>query len=69
MNTVKTIELIGNSEKSWEDAARNALKDATKTIRNISGIEVVTQNANVDQNGEIYQYRTVIKLAFVYESE
>jgi flavin-binding protein dodecin len=65
---VKIIELIGNSDKSWEDAVMNALKDASQTIRNISGIEIVGQNANVE-NGKITQYRSVVKIAFGYERE
>lgn len=66
--TVKIIELIGNSDKSWEDAVMNALKDASQTIRNISGIEIISQNANVE-NGKITQYRSVVKIAFGYERE
>jgi flavin-binding protein dodecin len=65
---VKIIEVIGNSDKSWEDATMNALMDASQTIRNISGIEIVSQNANVE-DGKITQYRSVVKIAFGYERE
>jgi len=68
MTTVKTIEVIGSSNVSWEDAARNALKDASKTIRNISGMEIIGQNAKVE-NGMISEYRTVMRIAFIYEQE
>jgi len=63
MNTIKIIELIGISEKSWEDAANNAILEAKKTIENITGLEVVSQTAKVE-NGQIASYRTTVKVAF-----
>jgi len=63
MNTIKIIELIGISEKSWEDAANNAIQEAKKTIENITGLEVVSQTAKVE-NGQITAYRTTVKVAF-----
>jgi flavin-binding protein dodecin len=66
MGVAKIIEIIGSSKKSWEDAANNAVKTATKTLRNLRGVEVVGQNAVV-KNGKISEYRTVIKVAFEYE--
>ncbi|WP_418281755.1 dodecin family protein [Halorubrum sp. DTA98] len=62
-NTVKTIELIGNSTDSWEDAAQNALDDADKTIEGIKGIEIISQTANVE-NGQIDRYKTTLHVAF-----
>lgn len=61
--TVKTIELIGNSPDSWEDAAQNALDDAEETIEGIRGIEIVSQTANVE-NGQIERYKTTLHVAF-----
>lgn len=61
--TVKTIELIGNSPDSWEDAAQNALDDAEETIEGIRGIEIVSQTANVE-NGRIERYKTTLHVAF-----
>ena len=59
------IELVGSSDKSWEDAALNALKEAVKTIRNIHGIEILDKTAQVDPNtGNITHYKTGIKLSF-----
>lgn len=62
-DTVKTIELIGSSSESWEDAAQNALTDADATIENISGIELVSQTANVE-DGQIAQYKSTLHVAF-----
>ncbi|MFW6129398.1 MAG: dodecin family protein [Candidatus Aminicenantaceae bacterium] len=64
MNTIKVIELIGISEKSWEDAANNAILEAQKTIENITGLEVVAQTAKVENN-QITVFRTNVKVAFV----
>lgn len=61
--TVKVIELVGNSTDSWEDAAQNALDDADETLENISGLEIESQTADV-QDGQIEQYRTTVHVAF-----
>lgn len=64
--TVKVIELVGNSSESWEDAAQNALEDADETLEGISGIEIVSQTADV-ADGEIEQYRTTVHVSFALE--
>jgi len=64
MATLKVIELIGTSKKSWEDAANNAVKEAQETVTGITGLEVVGQTARVD-NGAIAEYRATLKLAFL----
>ena len=62
------VELVGSSDKSWEDAAQIAVKEAVKTIRNIHGIEVLDKTAHVDPNtGNITEYRAGIKLSFGVE--
>lgn len=60
--TVKVIEVIGESEESWEDAAQQALKDASATLDNISGIKIVEQTAKVEDD-EIVQYRSTMHLS------
>jgi flavin-binding protein dodecin len=64
MKTIKIIELIGTSHNNWEDAANNAVKEAQETIKGITGLEVVGQTAKVE-NGEIVEYRTTVKMAFL----
>ena len=61
--TVKVVEVIGESSQSWTDAAQNAVDDATETLEGVSGIEVIEQTAEVE-NGQITQYRTVVHVAF-----
>jgi dodecin len=59
------VELIGSSDKSWEDAAQTALDEAKKTIHGIHGIEVTDMTAKVDPNtGKITKYRACVKLSF-----
>jgi flavin-binding protein dodecin len=61
----KVIEIIGNSDKSWQDAAQAALDEAKKTIREITGVEVGDMTAKVDPNtGNITEYHTAVKIAF-----
>lgn len=64
--TVKVIELVGNSTESWEDAAQNALDDAEESLENISGIEIVSQTADVE-GGQIERYKTTLNVSFVLE--
>lgn len=61
--TVKVNELVGTSTDSWEDAARNALEAADETLEHISGIEVESQTATID-NGTIEEYKTTVSVAF-----
>ena len=61
MAVVKIVELIGSSPKGWEDATKNALAEAAKTIKNIKSIYVKRCNAKVENN-KIVEYRAVINL-------
>jgi flavin-binding protein dodecin len=62
------IELVGNSEKRWENAAKVALEESVKTIRGITGIEAVGETANVDpKTGQITAHHTTVKMAFRVE--
>lgn len=67
MTTIKVIELQGESEESWEDAAQSAVQDANETLEGISGIEVVSQTADVDDSGQITGYNTTVNVAFALE--
>lgn len=66
MTIVKIIELIGTSPNNWEDAAKNALAQAAKTVKNIKSVYVKSCKAKV-QNNQIVEYRAVVKIAFVVE--
>ena len=66
MATIKIIELVGVSTKSWHDAVDQALKEAAKTLHGISGLDVVSTTAAVKDN-KITQYRATVKIAFLVE--
>ena len=68
MTVVKIIELIGSSPDGWKEATENALKEATKTIRNIKSIHVKRCTAKV-KNNKIVEYRAVVRIAFIVERE
>jgi flavin-binding protein dodecin len=64
----KIIEIVGSSDKSWQDAAQAALDESKKTIHGITGVEVVDMTAKVDPNsGNITEYHTAVKIAFGVE--
>jgi flavin-binding protein dodecin len=67
MAVIKIVELVGSSQTSWEDAARNAVKEASETIRDISGLDVMNQTAIV-KNGVITEFRANLKISFVVEN-
>lgn len=63
MPIVKVIELIASSEKSIEDAIQNAVKEASKTIRNIDSIYVKDIKVHV-KDGNISSYGIICKVSF-----
>lgn len=60
---IKVVEIIGISPKSFDDAVAQAIKKASKTVKGITGVEVVKHSAKVE-NGKIVQYKANVKLAF-----
>ena len=64
---VKIVELVGSSPSSFSDAVRNAVSTASKTIRNITGVDVLSSNASVE-NGEISLYKVQVKVAFLVDA-
>ena len=66
MSVVKVIELIAESDQSWEAAAQAAVTHAGRTIRNIKSLYVQDFQAKVDNN-KITQYRVTAKITFVVD--
>ena len=65
MSLANIVELIGSSDKNWEDAAQVAIAEATKTVHGIRGVEVTDLTARIDgKTGKIVEYRSCIKLSF-----
>ena len=68
MSVAKILELVGSSDKSWEDAAQVAITEAAKTIQGIRGLEVTDMTARIDsKTGKIQEYRVCVKLSFGVE--
>jgi len=68
MAILKVIELMANSTKSWEDAAQQAVNDASKTLKHIRSVYVKDHSAAV-KNNKIVEYRVTVKLSFEIEEE
>lgn len=64
--TIRVIELVGVSEESWNDAARQAIARAAQTIRHMTGADVLHQTAVV-RDGKIVEYHVNLKVAFIVE--
>jgi dodecin len=63
MKILKVIEVLASSEKGWEDAAQNAVKQASKSVRGIKSINI--QNMSAQVNGKkIVEYRINAKISF-----
>ncbi len=62
----KVIELVGSSEKSWEDAAKNAVETAAKSLKNLRIAEIKELDLRVE-DGKVVAYRAKVSLSFKYE--
>lgn len=65
-STYKIIELVGTSEKSWEDAASTAVKTAGKTLKDLRVAEVTKLDVTIE-DGVVKSYRARLSLSFKYQ--
>jgi flavin-binding protein dodecin len=63
----RVVDVIGISKTSWEDAARNAVNTASKSLRDLRIAEVVKMDVKVD-DGKVTAFRTRLSLSFKYEA-
>jgi len=63
MAVLKVIEVLANSDKSWEEATKNAVKHASKSVKNIRSVYIQDQSASVS-NGEVTEFRVNVKITF-----
>lgn len=63
----KIIELVGSSTVSWDDAAKNAIEKASKSLRDLRIAEVLAQDIHM-KDGKIEFFRTKLKLSFKYHA-
>jgi dodecin len=65
-STYKIIELVGTSEKSWEDAAKTAVETAGKSLKDLRVAEVTKLDLTIEE-GKVKSYRTRLNLSFKYQ--
>ena len=63
MSVLKVIEVLSSSPESWEDAVKNAVKTAAKTVKGIRSVYVQDQSAVV-KNNNIAEFRVTCKITF-----
>ena len=62
----RVTELVGTSETSWEEAAKNAVETASKSLKNLRIAEVTKLDMKVEE-GKVVSYRSKVALSFKYE--
>ena len=67
MSVYKVIQVIGTSEKSWEDAAQTAVETAGQHLKNLRIAEVEKLDMKIE-NGKVAGYRAKVNLSFKYEA-
>ncbi|MCM4173582.1 dodecin domain-containing protein [Arenibacter sp. TNZ] len=63
MSILKVIEVLANSNKGWEDAAKKAVEQASKSVKNIRSVYIKEQSATV-KDGKLDDYRVNVKITF-----
>ncbi|WP_324720017.1 dodecin family protein [Salinimicrobium sp. HB62] len=63
MAVMKVLEIMANSNQSWEEAVKNAVRTAAKSVKNIRSVYVKDQTANVEGDS-ITDYRVIVKITF-----
>ncbi len=66
MAVVNVIELLGESEQGWEDATRQVVAEATRTLRGVTSVWIKEFQATVE-NDQVKNYRVTAKVSFVME--
>ena len=67
MSVANISEIKATSTVSFDDAVKQGVMRATKTLRNVKSAWIVNQDVRVDENGDISEYRVHLKVTFVLE--
>ena len=67
MSVARVTEIISSSKESFEDATRQGLRRASKTLRNVRGAWVEGQKVECDSQGHILEYRVILKVSFILQ--
>ena len=63
----KIVELVGSSSTSWEDAAKNAVETASKSLKDLRIAEITQMDMKIE-DGKVTAYRAKVNLSFKYQS-
>jgi len=66
MAVARVTKIVGSSPRSWQEAVNEALKRANKTLRNLTGLQLLEQKAKIE-NGKIIEYRATVEVTFILE--
>jgi flavin-binding protein dodecin len=66
MAVARVTKITASSKKSWEDAANEGLKRAAKSLRGITGLELVSHKAKIE-DGKVSEYRVTMEVTFILE--
>lgn len=66
MSIYKVIEIVGTSENSWEEAAKDAVEKASESVEDLRVAEVTSQDLKIE-NGKVVAYRTKVSLSFKFK--
>ena len=67
MSVARVTEIIASSNESFEDAVKHGVKRANKTLKNVRGAWVEGQKVICDSDGDIKEYRVILKVSFVLD--
>jgi dodecin len=67
MSVSRTSEIKATSTVSFDDAIKQGVKRATKTLRNVKSAWIENQDVHVDEDGEITEYRVQMKVTFILD--
>jgi flavin-binding protein dodecin len=66
MAVARVTQIVASSQKSFDDAIKEGLKRANKTLRGLTGLEVTKMNAKIEK-GKIMEYRAHLNITFILE--
>ncbi len=68
MTVARVTEIISSSNESFEEAVRQGIKRASKTLKNVRGAWVEGQKVICDGQGHITEFRVILKVSFILEN-
>ncbi len=68
MSVARVTEIISSSSESFEDAVRQGMKRAAKTLKNVKGAWIEGQKVTCDAQGHVLEFRVILKVTFVLEN-